>query len=407
MDITITKLTVPAVSRNGRIYTESGSNSTRSGGDGGNQGVIANHNRLHSVTDPLDHKPAEAADYGKVLGSNATTGAIEWAEVNVTPGGSTKQVQFNDAGAFAGEAGFEYDKTNKKLTAGVAGSISLQLAGRGKGQNAIATDEFMTLAQRTSVGLVVPAQFTVSGSPVSGSGTLTIAQSQQLKNVVFAGPASGLGAVPTFRALVLADVPSLATLYDKFESFRAGLTTNLKDIVGKYGAYVAGSNARNLLFKAGSGIVLTAANNATYEAQEITIEATNTSIQNEIEQVYLSSVFTVVKDAWRTVLSISVEEAGTYFVTFHVTVSKASNLVITVGARLFSGKDTLASVEHVSLIGNNQFSLSASGYITLAANGEVLTNLQLYSVGEDCSARPSTSQTGAARATQMTIIKIK
>jgi len=80
MDITITKLTVPAVSRNGRIYAEAGSTSTRSGGDGGNQGVIATHNRLHSVTDPLDHAPAAAADYGKIVGSNATTGAIEFVE---------------------------------------------------------------------------------------------------------------------------------------------------------------------------------------------------------------------------------------------------------------------------------------------------------------------------------------
>ena len=80
MDITITKLTVPAVSRNGRIYTEPGSTSTRSGGDGGNQGVIATHNRLHSVTDPLDHAAADVADYGKVLRSNATTGAIEFGE---------------------------------------------------------------------------------------------------------------------------------------------------------------------------------------------------------------------------------------------------------------------------------------------------------------------------------------
>lgn len=35
-----------------------------------------------------------------------------------TPGGSTKQIQFNDAGAFGGSAGFVYDKTTKSFSVG-------------------------------------------------------------------------------------------------------------------------------------------------------------------------------------------------------------------------------------------------------------------------------------------------
>lgn len=37
-----------------------------------------------------------------------------------TPGGATTQVQFNDAGAFAGDAGFAFNKTNKAVTLGGA-----------------------------------------------------------------------------------------------------------------------------------------------------------------------------------------------------------------------------------------------------------------------------------------------
>jgi hypothetical protein len=58
-----------------------------------------------------------------------------------------------------------------------------------------------------SVGVSAPPGFTVSGSPVSGSGTISITQNPQNANTVEAGPASGSPAIPTYRALVLADIP--------------------------------------------------------------------------------------------------------------------------------------------------------------------------------------------------------
>lgn len=61
----------------------------------------------------------------------------------------------------------------------------------------------------TSVGLSAPAEFTVSGSPVTGSGTLTLAKANETANTVWAGPTTGSAAQPTFRALVAADIPSL------------------------------------------------------------------------------------------------------------------------------------------------------------------------------------------------------
>lgn len=51
--------------------------------------------------------------------------------------------------------------------------------------------------------------YSVSGSPVTTSGTLTLTLSTQTANKVFAGPTSGGAAQPTFRSLVTADIPSL------------------------------------------------------------------------------------------------------------------------------------------------------------------------------------------------------
>jgi hypothetical protein len=60
----------------------------------------------------------------------------------------------------------------------------------------------------TSVGLSAPGIFTVSGSPVTVSGTLALALATESANLVFAGPTSGSAAAPTFRSLVAADLPS-------------------------------------------------------------------------------------------------------------------------------------------------------------------------------------------------------
>lgn len=61
-----------------------------------------------------------------------------------------------------------------------------------------------------SVALALPNIFTVSGSPVTSTGTLTGTLATQSANLVFAGPASGSAATPTFRGLASADIPSLS-----------------------------------------------------------------------------------------------------------------------------------------------------------------------------------------------------
>lgn len=60
----------------------------------------------------------------------------------------------------------------------------------------------------TSVGLSMPSIFNVSGSPVTTAGTLTASLANEVANTVFAGPSSGSDSIPTFRTLVLADLPA-------------------------------------------------------------------------------------------------------------------------------------------------------------------------------------------------------
>lgn len=60
----------------------------------------------------------------------------------------------------------------------------------------------------TSVALSITGPlFTISGSPVTNSGTLTATLNTQSANLFFAGPATGAAAAPTFRALDPRDTP--------------------------------------------------------------------------------------------------------------------------------------------------------------------------------------------------------
>lgn len=59
----------------------------------------------------------------------------------------------------------------------------------------------------TSVAMTVPSFLSVSGSPITGAGTLAVTLATQAKNLLFAGPSSGSDAAPTFRALIGADLP--------------------------------------------------------------------------------------------------------------------------------------------------------------------------------------------------------
>ena len=57
-----------------------------------------------------------------------------------------------------------------------------------------------------TLGLVVPSGFSVSPSSLSSSGTFTITLINENPNTFFAGPSTGIAAVPTFRNIVSLDL---------------------------------------------------------------------------------------------------------------------------------------------------------------------------------------------------------
>jgi len=75
---------------------------------------------------------------------------------------------------------------------------------------ALTTADIPSLSYVTSVALALPSIMSVSGSPVTSSGTLTGTLTTQAVNAIFAGPSSGAAAAPTFRSLTTADIPALS-----------------------------------------------------------------------------------------------------------------------------------------------------------------------------------------------------
>lgn len=65
----------------------------------------------------------------------------------------------------------------------------------------------------TSIAIGLPTEFSVAGSPLTVSGTITATWASQTANKVFASATSGGSATPAFRALVAADIPSLSATY--------------------------------------------------------------------------------------------------------------------------------------------------------------------------------------------------
>lgn len=102
----------------------------------------------------------------------------------------------------------------------------------------------------TSVALSLPSSvFSVSGSPVTSTGTLTGSFTSQAANTVFAAP-NGSAGTPSFRTLVAADIPSLSANY--IQNISTGTQTASFSISGngsigsKLGVGISGTPANTL-----------------------------------------------------------------------------------------------------------------------------------------------------------------
>ena len=150
--------------------------------------------------------------FGTTAGTVLNRGASVWAQTSQPTlganGGTGGAVVLN--GATSGSV-----TIGAKAAAGTATIFNLPIT-NGTNNQVLSTDgsgnttwtSISGTGTVTSVGLALPGIFTVSGSPVINTGTLTGTLATQSANLVWAGPTTGAAATPTFRSLVGADLPN-------------------------------------------------------------------------------------------------------------------------------------------------------------------------------------------------------
>lgn len=133
------------------------------------------------------------------------------AAAAIPAAGSTTQMIYNLAGVYTGNA--------QATVAADLGLIVGSATGGSKGPGTLnATALYINgAAVGTSSGAVSSVAlvdgsstpiYIITGSPVTAAGTLTETLRTQSANLLFAGPASGSAAQPSFRSLVTADLPA-------------------------------------------------------------------------------------------------------------------------------------------------------------------------------------------------------
>lgn len=181
----------------------------------------------------------------------------------------------------------------------------------------------------TSVALTVPSILSVSGSPITSSGTLAVTLTTEPANTVFAGPTSGGPATPTFRSLVPNDMSLADThiLVGNSGGLAADVAMSGDATIADTGALtvvsVGGSSAANIHT---AELAANAATNANTPSTIIKRSANGNFAANAISQNIVSTVTAAGTTTLTTASAPLQEFTGT--TTQTVTLPNATTLFI-------------------------------------------------------------------------------
>ncbi|MBW6491959.1 MAG: phage tail protein [Lentimicrobium sp.] len=262
----------------------------------------------------------------------------------------------------------------------------------------------------TSVALTAPNIFGVTGSPVTTIGTLALSLAAQTANRVWAGPVSGGSAQPTFRSLVAADIPALP--YDNYGNWRVTADTQAIAYISKSGGNATPPYYDGIKFISGSGITITPGSGLN-GFLNIQIDATGggsgtTNWETEVQLA--SNTSTISASTWTTVngMTLSSLADGTYLVTAHITMVKASTTGAVVAMRITDGmfQSFAATEQYASSVTTNRVNMSVSTIIKIKGGAPSSVSLQMWASTTGWYAAASTPSSSQAGATRMTAVQL-
>lgn len=315
-----------------------------------------------------------------IANANLANSAITIAGTSTSLGGSISQdtitglsttglIKRTGANTLAiAAAGTDYQAPISLTTTGSSGAATFignvlnipQYAGGGGGSGTV------TSVAMTGDGVIFNA--TVSGSPITVSGTLVPALLTQTAATFLAGPATGAAAAPTFRAIATTDVPTL----NQNTTGSAAKWTTARNLAGNsvdgsgnvafankfiaQGTADAGLSAAQFLGALATGIVK---NTTTTGVLSIAVAADFPTLN----QNTTGNAATVTNATFTTALTIN---TGT--VTIHGNAANTSALTIGAGAVSVSGANTgdvtIGTANGLSLAGQALSLAAASTSVT-------------------------------------------
>jgi hypothetical protein len=213
-----------------------------------------------------------ASTGGVTLSLPSTVSVTNLSVSSLTPNGF---VYAGTGGALTSSAA----ATNGQILIGSTGSAPvLGSITAGTGINVATGPGSITIANTgvTSVALSLPSMFTVAGSPVTTTGTLSATLASQAKNMVLAAP-EGAAGVPTFRLLSYADMP--------FQLYAENPSTPVANVVGGANSTAEGSGASAPLY--GQKAFASGPFVAAGDAQGSTFVLRNQTTTNAVTELFL------------------------------------------------------------------------------------------------------------------------
>ena len=265
----------------------------------------------------------------------------------------------------------------------------------------------------TSVGLSMPSGFSVANSPLIANGTLAVSLVSQTSRKVLASPAGSSG-VPTFRNLVVADIPDLSASYDKYEGFNLQVDSNIAALIPSKNTSQVGTYFGGIKFISGSGITITGGSTI---GNQMSLEIAATGgggggITNTIDEVALTANGSNISaGAWTDVISYTINADGEYYLPWQLTAVKTTTTGAIVAARIVTagipGQVLSSAEQYATSVATNRVALAGSGRVTVKGGGSVTVKLQLYASTTGWSAVRFTPTSGSSdNATQFQVIKI-